>query len=125
MKIIANTLVSTFQRYLKGIVVVGLMLMLAWQNAALAGDMTIAAPIVATSADSMSKQVTGKVDEVKGKTKQAVGKAQSGMEDKAGSAKSKVKDDLTETKIAVDSSGARIENTAEKAVDKVKDFFGK
>jgi hypothetical protein len=47
------------------------------------------------------------------------------MEDKAGSVRSKVKDDLTEAKIAVESGGARVENAADKAGDTVKGFFGK
>jgi uncharacterized protein YjbJ (UPF0337 family) len=125
MKISTQVLVSNVQRYLKKIVIGVSMLLMAWQSTALAGDMTIASPLLATSADSMSKQVTGKVDEVKGKAKQAIGKAQSGMEDKGGAVRSKVKDDLTETKIAVDNNNARIGNAADKAGDKVKGFFGK
>jgi uncharacterized protein YjbJ (UPF0337 family) len=125
MKINSKTLISNLQRYLKKTVIGVAMLVLAWQSTALAGDMTIASPLLATSTDSMSKQVTGKVDEVKGKAQQAIGKAQSGMEDKAGSVKSKVKDGMTEAKIAVDGNNARIENTADKAADKVKGFFGK
>jgi uncharacterized protein YjbJ (UPF0337 family) len=125
MKINSKTLISSLQDYLKKIVIGVAMLVLAWQSTALAGDMTIVSPRFVASADSMSKQVTGKVDEVKGKAKQAIGKAQSGMEDKAGSVKSKVKDGMTEAKIAVDGNNARIENTADKAADKVKGFFGK
>ncbi len=125
MKISTQVLVSNVQRYLKKIVIGVSMLLMAWQSTALAGDMTIASPLLATSTDSMSKQVTGKVDEVKGKAKQAIGKAQSGMEDKGGAVRSKVKDDLTETKIAVDNNNARIGNAADKAGDKVKGFFGK
>jgi uncharacterized protein YjbJ (UPF0337 family) len=125
MKINSKTLISNLQRYLKKTVIGVAMLVLAWQSTALAGDMTIVSPRFVASADSMSKQVTGKVDEVKGKAKQAIGKAQSGMEDKAGSVKSKVKDGMTEAKIAVDGNNARIENTADKAADKVKGFFGK
>lgn len=120
-----TTLVSSFQHHLKKIVTGLLILVLAWQSTALAGDMAIASPLFVASANSMSKQVTGKVDEVKGKAKQAIGKAQSGMEDKAGSVKSKVKDDLNEAKIAVDSSNARVRNSADQAADKVKGFFGK
>jgi uncharacterized protein YjbJ (UPF0337 family) len=125
MKINSKTLISSLQDYLKKIVIGVAMLVLAWQSTALAGDMTIVSPRFVASADSMSKQVTGKVDEVKGKAKQAIGKAQSDMEDKAGSVKSKVKDGMTEAKIAVDGNNARIENTADKAADKVKGFFGK
>jgi uncharacterized protein YjbJ (UPF0337 family) len=125
MTINSKSLVSRLQHHLKKIVTGLLMLVLAWQSTVLAGDLAIAAPLLATSTDSMSKQVTGKVDEVKGKAKQAIGKAQSGMEDKAESVKSKVRDDLTETKIAVDNNNARIGNAADKAGDKVKGFFGK
>jgi uncharacterized protein YjbJ (UPF0337 family) len=130
MGINSKNLVSSLQHHLKKIITGLLMLVMAWQSTALAGDMAaggaaIASPLLATSANSMSKQVTGKADEVKGKAKQAIGKMQSGMEDKAGSVKSKVKDDLTETKIAVESGGARAENAVDKAGDKVKGFFGK
>jgi uncharacterized protein YjbJ (UPF0337 family) len=126
-----ETLGSRFKQYLGRLVTGLLMLVLAWQGTVMAGDMAatgnqaIAAPLLATSADSMSKQVTGKADVVKGKAKQAIGKAQSGMEDQARSVKDKVKDDLTETKIAIDSNNSRAENTADKAKDKVKGFFGK
>jgi uncharacterized protein YjbJ (UPF0337 family) len=75
--------------------------------------------------DSMSKQVSGKADEAKGRTKQAIGNSQSQIEDKSRAAKMKVKDDLTETKIAVEGNGERLANTAEKATDAVKGFFGK
>jgi gas vesicle protein len=125
MKISTQVLVSNVQRYLKKIVIGVAMLLMAWQSTALAGDLAIVAPILATSTDSLSKEVTGKVDEVKGQAKQAIGKAQSGMEDKAGSVKSKVKDGMTEAKIAVDDNNARIENTVDKASDQVKGFFGK
>jgi uncharacterized protein YjbJ (UPF0337 family) len=118
---IASGLRSSWKKIVTGL----LMLVLAWQSTVLAGDMAMASPLLATSADSMSKQVTGKADEVKGKAKQSVGKMQSGMEDKAGAVKSKVRDDVTETKIAVDSTGTRVGNAADKAADKVKGFFGK
>jgi uncharacterized protein YjbJ (UPF0337 family) len=81
--------------------------------------------VFAVSSSSMSKQVSGKVDELKGKTEQSIGKVQSDLEYKVGSVKEKVKDDLTEAKIAVDSNNARIANTADKASGKIKDFFGK
>jgi uncharacterized protein YjbJ (UPF0337 family) len=125
MKINTQVLTSQVQRHLKQIAIAVAMLLLTWQSTALAGNMPMTSPLLATSSDSMSKQVTGKVDEVKGKAKQAIGKAQSGMEDKAGSVKSKVKDGMTEAKIAVEGNNARIENAADKAGDKVKDFFGK
>jgi hypothetical protein len=47
------------------------------------------------------------------------------MEDKASDAKMKVKDDLTETKIKIEANNARVGNTADKATEKVKNFFGK
>jgi uncharacterized protein YjbJ (UPF0337 family) len=109
--------------YLKTMIAGLLMLVLAWQSTALAGDMAIASPLIATSMDSMSKQVTGKADEVKGQAKQSIGKMQSGMEDKGGAVRSKVKDDVTNTKIAIDSNNARVGNAADKAADKVKGFF--
>jgi uncharacterized protein YjbJ (UPF0337 family) len=111
---------TRLQGYLKGMFAALLMLVLAWQAPVLAGN---AAPLVAVSVDSMSKQVTGKVDEVKGKAKQSIGKVQSGMEEKGGSVRSKVRDDVTEAKIAIDSNNARVVNSAEKAADKVKGFF--
>lgn len=85
----------------------------------------MASPLLATSTDSISKQVTGKADEVKGSTKQSIGKAQSAMEDKSRDIKMKVKDDLNDAKIAVDGGAAKIKNSAEKATTTVKDFFGK
>jgi hypothetical protein len=104
----------------------GLLVMaLIFQSAILPGDMANASPLLATSMDSMSKQVSGKADEAKGKAKQAMGKSQSQVEDKSRAVKMKVQDDLTETKIAVDGNGKRIANTAEKATDAVKGFFGK
>jgi hypothetical protein len=47
------------------------------------------------------------------------------MEDKASDAKMKVKDDSTEAKIKIKANNARVENTADKATEKVKNFFGK
>jgi uncharacterized protein YjbJ (UPF0337 family) len=102
-----------------------LVITLILQSAILPGDMAKASPLLATSMDSMSKQVSGKADEAKGKTKQVIGKSQSQVEDKSRAVKMKVKDDLTETKIAVEGNGERLANTAEKATDAVKGFFGK
>jgi uncharacterized protein YjbJ (UPF0337 family) len=121
----SKTQASKFQRYVTKLIGVLLVLVLVCQNPALAGDMTIASPQMVASADSMSKQVSGKVDEAKGKTKQVIGKAQSDLKDKAGSVKAKVKDDLTEAKIAAERNNARINNTTDKAADKVKGFFAK
>ncbi len=47
------------------------------------------------------------------------------MEDKASDAKMKVKDNLTEAKIKIGGNNARVENAADKATEKVKNFFGK
>ena len=49
----------------------------------------------------MSKQVSGKTEQIKGAANESMGKAQSATEDATGAAKMKVKDGLNETKIAV------------------------
>jgi uncharacterized protein YjbJ (UPF0337 family) len=122
-----TSVLTRLQGYLKGMFAALLMLVLAWQSPVLTGNTAIASPIasplVAVSVDSMSKQVNGKADEVKGKAKQSIGKIQSGMEEKGGAVRSKVKDDVTNTKIAVDSNNARVNNAADKTADKVKGFF--
>ena len=126
MKFNTENLAATTWQYLTKSIVGLLMLAMVWHGVILGVDAaTISSPLLATSADSISKQVTGKAEEMKGAATKAIGKAQSAMEDKAGAAKMKVKDDLTETKIAVDANAARVENTAEKATEKVKNFFGK
>jgi uncharacterized protein YjbJ (UPF0337 family) len=102
-----------------------LLLALLWQGVILNIDPAMAAPLLATSADSISKQVTGKAEEMKGAATKSIGKAQSAMENKKGAVKMKIKDDLTETKIAVDQNAARAENAIDKAGTAVKDFFGK
>lgn len=93
-------------------------------NASVLMDQNAMAPLVATSADSISKQVSGKADQVKGAAKDSMGRVQSKMENNGGAVKRKVKNDVNETKIAADSTAARVENSAENAVDAVKDFFG-
>lgn len=120
-----NLLASKLQRNLTKLIGSLLVLVLALQSSALVGGIVIASPVFAVSSSSMSKQVSGKVDELKGKTERSIGKVQSDLEYKVGSVKEKVKDDLTEAKIAVDSNNARIANTADKASGKIKDFFGK
>ena len=101
-----------------------------WQGMIMGADASVLmvhsgpAPLIATSADSIAKQVSGKADQVKGAVKDSMGKAQSKMENKGGEVKRKVKNDVNETKIAVDSTADRAENAAENAVDAVKDFFG-
>lgn len=133
MKFNAKMLISKLQRYLTNFIGGLLMLTLVSHSIFLGGSTAIllqegyvsTSPLLATSTSSISKQMTGKAEEVKGSAEQRIGKAQSRIEDKAEAAKMKVKDDLTEAKIIVDSSAARIENTADKATTAVKNFFGK
>jgi hypothetical protein len=125
MKFNLPTLANNFQNYLKKLVIGFAILTLVWQGAILGVDPATASPLFATSASSMSKQVTGKVEEMKGSATNSIGKAQSAMEDKASDAKMKVKDDLTEAKIKLKGDAARVGNTADKATEKVKNFFGK
>ncbi len=125
MKFNTKTIVANLQQHLAKFVSGLLMLALVWQIVILGVDSAMASPILATSADSISKQVTGKAEEMKGSATRSIGKAQSALEDKKGAAKMKVKDDLTETKIAVDKNAARAGNAVDKAGSAVKDFFGK
>lgn len=133
MKFNTKTLISKLQSHLTRFMGGLLMLTLVWHSVFLGGNAVIllqegyvsASPLLATSTSSISKQVTGKAEEVKGSAKQKIGKAQSRIEDKTGAAEMKVKDDLNEAKIAVDSSAARIKNTADKASTSAKNFFGK
>ena len=118
---LASNIRNSAVKLIGGLLVMTLIL----QSAILPGDMAKASTLLATSMDSMSKQVSGKADEVKGNAKQAIGKSQSQVEDKSRAVKMKVKDDLTETKIAAEGNGERLANTAEKATDAVKGFFGK
>jgi uncharacterized protein YjbJ (UPF0337 family) len=120
-----QALVTNLQGYLKKFVVGFAILTLVWQSAILGVDPAIASPLFATSANSMSKQVTGTAEQMKGGATKSIGKAQSTMEDKASDAKMKVKDDLTEAKIKIEGNNARVENTADKTTEKVKNFFGK
>jgi hypothetical protein len=117
--------VTNLQSYLKKFVLGFAILTLVWQSAILGIDSAMASPLFATSANSMSKQVTGTAEQMKGSATKSIGKAQSAMEDKASEAKMKVKDNLTEAKIKIESNNARIENTAGKATEKAKNFFGK
>jgi uncharacterized membrane protein YfbV (UPF0208 family) len=120
-----QTLVTNLQGYFKKFVVGLAILTLVWQSAILGVDNAIASPLVATSASSMSKQMTGTAEQMKGAATKSIGKAQSAMEDKASEAKMKVKDNLTEAKIKIKGNNARVENAADKATEKVKNFFGK
>ncbi len=98
---------------------------LVWQSAVLGVDAAMASPLVATSADSMSKQMTGRAEQIKGSATRSIGKTQSELEDKADDAKLKVKDNVDDAKNAVKSAADRVENAAEQATEKVKNFFGK
>jgi hypothetical protein len=60
MKIVLQTLVSNLQHYFTKVVIGCSILTLVWQGIFLGIDPAIAAPLLATSADSISKQVTGK-----------------------------------------------------------------
>jgi hypothetical protein len=122
MKFNLKTIVSNFQHRVLTFVSALLIATAIWQGTA---NIAIASPFLATSANSISKQVTGKAEEMKGNAKQSIGKAQSAMEDKNRDMKMKVKDDLNEAKIAADGGAARVKNSADKATTTVKDFFGK
>ncbi len=122
MKFNLKTIVSNIQRHIVALASTLLIIAMIWQSI---GNMAIASPLLATSTSSISKQVTGKAEEMKGNAKQSIGKAQSAMENKNRDMKMKVKDDLNEAKIAVDSGAARVKNNADKATTTVKDFFGK
>jgi hypothetical protein len=125
MKFNLQTLVANFQSYVKKFAIGFALLTLVWQGAILGVNPAVASPLFATSASSLSKQVTGKVEEMKGSATKSIGKAQSAMEDKASDAKMKVKDNMTEAKIKIEGNNARVENAADKATEKVKNFFGK
>ncbi len=122
MRFNLKTIVSNFHHHIVAFASTLLITAIIWQSI---GTIAIASPLLATSANSISKQVTGKAEEMKGDAKQSVGKAQSAMEDKNRDIKMKVKDDLNEAKIAVDGGAARVKNSGDKATTTIKDFFGK
>jgi hypothetical protein len=122
MKFNLKTIVSNIRHHIVALASTLLITAMIWQSI---GNMAIASPLLATSTSSISKQVTGKAEEMKGDAKQSIGKAQSAMEDKNRDMKMKVKDDLNEAKIAVEGGAARVKNSADKATTTVKDFFGK
>jgi hypothetical protein len=122
MKFNLKTIVSNIRHHIVALASTLLITAMIWQSI---GNMAIASPLLATSTSSISKQVTGKAEEMKGNAKQSIGKAQSAMEDKNRDMKMKVKDDLNEAKIAVDGGAARVKNSADKATTTVKDFLGK
>jgi uncharacterized protein YjbJ (UPF0337 family) len=125
MKLNIDLLFVTFEHLFAKLIGGLLVIAVVWQSAFLGVDLASASPLVATSVDSMSKQMSGKAEQIQGSAKQSIGKAQSAIEDKAASAKMKVKNDLNETKIAVDASNSRIEKNTENVADRVKGFFGK
>jgi hypothetical protein len=125
MKFNTQTLVANLQQYWTKLVGGLLILTLVWQGAVLGVNPAMASTLLATSADSISKQVSGKGEEIKGAATNSMGKAQSAIEDKLSDGKMKAKDDLTDTKNVVNNNAARAENTAEKVGEKVKNFFGK
>ena len=125
MRFNIENLVSTLQQQFTRLIGGLLILTLVWQCAIPGVDAAIASPLLATSADSMSKQVTGKAEEMKGAATRSIGNTQSTIEDKAGDAKMKVNDNVNDAKIAVDGAASRVENAAEQATERVKNFFGK
>jgi uncharacterized protein YjbJ (UPF0337 family) len=125
MQLNTKNILANLQQHLAKLVSSLLLLALLWQGVILGIDPAMASPLLATSADSISKQVTGKAEEMKGAATKSIGKAQSAMENKKGAVKMKIKDDLTEAKIAVDKNATRTENAVDKAGTAVKDFFGK
>ncbi|WP_373542117.1 hypothetical protein [Chamaesiphon sp.] len=125
MKFKIHNLVATLQHQLTKFIGGLLILTLVWQNALLGVDAAIASPLLATSADSMSKQMTGTAEQIKGSTTRAIGNTQSEIEDKADDVKMTAKDGVNDTKNAVENVADRVENAAEQATEKVKNFFGK
>ena len=125
MRFNIENLVSTLQHQFTRLVGGLLILTLVWQCAIPGVDAAIASPLLATSVDSMSKQVTGKAEQIKGAATNSMGKAQSKIEDKMSDGKMQAKDDLSDLKNVVNNNAARAENAAEKASEKVKNFFGK
>jgi uncharacterized protein YjbJ (UPF0337 family) len=125
MRFNPQNLASNIQHQLKKFIGGLLLLTLVWQGVTFGVDSAIAAPLFATSADSISKQVNGKAEELKGSAQKSIGKAQSALEDKQSDINTKVKNDVNEKKIAIDASQSRVDNAAEQVAEKVKSFFGK
>jgi flagellar basal body-associated protein FliL len=123
MKSTIQTIISFTKPFTKFMGVL-LVLTIVWQSVLLGGTEAITVPLVGTSTSSLSKEMSGKADEMKGNAKQKIGKMQSAMEDKKGEVKRKVKDDLTDAKIAIDGNNAKAKNAIDKAADSVKSFFG-
>lgn len=125
MQLNTKNILVDLQQHLAKLISSLLLLALLWQGVILGVDSAAASPVLATSVNSISKQVTGKAEEMKGAATKSIGKVQSDMEDKKGLVKMKIKDDLNETKIKADSNAARAGNSLDKAGTAVKDFFGK
>jgi uncharacterized protein YjbJ (UPF0337 family) len=125
MKFQLDRLVATLERQVTKLISGLLVLTIVWQSVFLGVNIANASPILATSADSMSKQVSGTAEEMGGSAKKAVGRTQSELEDQRDSAKSALKDNADKAKDAIDTGAEKVENAAEKVVDRVKGFFGK
>ena len=121
-----------------------LLIGIVWQSMALGADASNfltgnssvhnSAHVVAASVNSMNKQVSckvdrikgaaeesmGRVDQVKGAAKDSMGRAQSKMENSGGD----VKRNMNKTKAAVGNAADKAGDSAENAVDAVKEFFG-
>ena len=125
MKLNTQTLVANLQQYWTKLIGGLLILTLVWQGAILGVNPATASTLLATSGDSISKQVSGKAEEIKGAATNSMGKAQSAIEDRVSDGKMKAKNNLAETKNVVNNNADRAENAAEKVTEQVKNFFGK
>jgi uncharacterized protein YjbJ (UPF0337 family) len=115
------TLAHQFTKLISGLLV----LTIVWQSVFLGVNIANASPVLATSTDSMSKQVSGTADEMGGSAKKAVGRTQSELEDRGDSATAALKDNADKAKDAINTGADKVENAAEKVADRVKGFFGK
>ena len=125
MKFNTQTLVTNLQQYWTKLIGGLLILTLVWQGAILGINPATASTLLATSGDSISKQVSGKAEEIKGAATNSMGKAQSEIEDRVSDGKMKAKNNLAETKNVINNNADRAENAAEKVTEQVKNFFGK
>jgi uncharacterized protein YjbJ (UPF0337 family) len=125
MKFQLDRLVATLQYQLTKLVGGVLVLAIVWQSVFLGVTIANASPILATSNDSMSKQVSGTADEMGGSAKKAVGKTQSELEDQQRSATAALKENTDKAKNAIDTGAEKVENAAEQVADRVKGFFSK
>ena len=136
--------IAVLRRRFAQVASVLLLMGVMWQSMALSANASSflnqngVAPMVAASTNSMAKQVSGKVDrikgaaeesmgradQIKGAAKESMGRAQSKMEDNGGDVKRNMKSSARATKTAVDNTASKAGNSAENAVDAVKGFFG-